>query len=248
MAASDRRIVKKHGKRADKIIALSEGMQALTDEQLKAKTAEFKERLIKGETLHYLLVEAFAVAREAARRVLNLHAYRVQLIGAFILHEGDAAEMKAGEGKTLTALMPTCLLDGRGVHVITVNEYLSKRDSEINRSVFNFLGLTVGLNARSSNTNEKRNAYAQEITYTTNAELGFDYLRDNMVHNFEDKVQRGLNYAIIDETDSILIDGSRTPLIISGGRKNKVPQYMAADQFAKSLKQEEDLEIDLETK
>ncbi|WHQ36971.1 preprotein translocase subunit SecA [Spiroplasma sp. SV19] len=250
MAVSDRSIVRKHGKIADKIIALDGAMQALSDEALKAKTTEFKEKLAQGVTLDNILVEAFAVAREAARRILGLHAYRVQLIGGIVLHEGDVAEMKTGEGKTLTALMPTYLngLTGKGVHVVTVNEYLSKRDSEINGQVFSFLGLTVGLNTRSGNKDEKRAAYSCDITYTTNAELGFDYLRDNMVKSFSDKVQRGLNYAIIDEADSILIDESRTPLIISGGRQNRIPQYQAADHFAKSLSRENDLEIDLETK
>lgn len=250
MAVSDRNIVKKHGKIADNIIALDEAMQALSDEALKAKTAEFKEKLAQGATLDDILVEAFAVAREAARRILGLHAYRVQLIGGIVLHEGDVAEMKTGEGKTLTALMPTYLngLTGKGVHVVTVNEYLSKRDSEINGQVFSFLGLTVGLNTRSGNKDEKRKAYSCDITYTTNSELGFDYLRDNMVKNFSDKVQHGLNYAIIDEADSILIDESRTPLIISGGRQNRIPQYQATDHFAKSLARKNDLEIDLETK
>ena len=250
MAASDKIIVKKHGKKADRIIAMDSAMQALSDEQLQAKTAEFKKRLSEGETLDDLLIEAFAVAREAACRILGLHAYRVQLIGGIVLHEGDVGEMKTGEGKTLTALMPTYLnaLEGKGVHVITVNEYLSKRDSEINGQVLNFLGLTVGLNLRSGDKSEKRAAYSCDVTYTTNSELGFDYLRDNMVKEYGDKVQRGLNFAIIDEADSILIDESRTPLIISGGRKNCTPQYMAANQFAKSLKKGDDVEIDLETK
>ncbi|AGM25742.1 preprotein translocase subunit SecA [Spiroplasma syrphidicola EA-1] len=250
MGASDKKIIRKHNKTVDKIFELETVMQGLTDEQLKAKTTEFKDRLKNGETLDDLLVDAFAVAREAARRLLNLHAYRVQLIGGIVLHQGDVAEMKTGEGKTLTALMPTYLnaLDGRGVHVITVNEYLSKRDSEINGEVLNFLGLTVGLNLRSLSKEQKRVAYSMDVTYTTNAELGFDYLRDNMVKRFEDKVQRGLNYAIIDEADSILIDESRTPLIISGGRQNRTPQYLAADNFAKVLNRDEDLEIDLETK
>nr|WP_253301405.1 DEAD/DEAH box helicase [Spiroplasma endosymbiont of Phyllotreta cruciferae] len=210
MAVSDRNIVKKHGKIADKIIALDGTMQALSDETLKAKTAEFKERLAQGATLDDILIEAFAVAREAARRILGLHAYRVQLIGGIVLHEGDVAEMKTGEGKTLTALMPTYLngLTGKGVHIVTVNEYLSKRDSEINGQVFSFLGLTVGLNTRSGNKDEKRAAYSCDITYTTNAELGFDYLRDNMAIVI--KYKHGLNYAIIDEADSILIDESRT--------------------------------------
>ncbi|MFJ1522038.1 preprotein translocase subunit SecA [Spiroplasma sp. ald] len=250
MAVSDRKIVKKHGKIADKIMALDETMQALSDDALKEKTNEFKTKLAEGATLDDILVEAFAVAREAARRILGLHAYRVQLIGGIVLHEGDVAEMKTGEGKTLTALMPTYLngLTGKGVHVITVNEYLSRRDSEINGQVFSFLGLTVGLNSRDITKDAKREAYSCDITYTTNAELGFDYLRDNMVKVYSEKVQRGLNYAIIDEADSILIDESRTPLIISGGRQNRTPQYQATDHFAKSLSRDNDLEIDLETK
>lgn len=250
MIASDRRIVTKWGKLADKIIALDEVMQNLSDQQLTAKTSDFRTRLAQGETLNDILVEAFATAREAARRILKLHAYRVQLIGGIVLHEGDVAEMKTGEGKTLTALMPTYLnaLSGKGVHIVTVNEYLSKRDSEINGQVLNFLDVSVGLNARDISTDQKREAYLQDVTYTTNSELGFDYLRDNMVKSFEKKAQRGLNFAIIDEADSILIDESRTPLIISGGTKNRTPQYMGADSFVKQLNKDEDLEIDLETK
>ncbi len=250
MAVSDRKILKKHGKIADKIMALDETMRALSDDALKEKTNEFKTKLLEGATLDDILVEAFAVSREAARRILGLHTYRVQLIGGIVLHEGDVAEMKTGEGKTLTALMPTYLnsLTGKGVHVITVNEYLSRRDSEINGQVFIFLGLTVGLNSRNITKDAKRKVYSCDITYTTNAELGFDYLRDNMVKVYSEKVQRGLNYAIIDEADSILIDESRTPLIISGGRQNRTPQYQAADHFAKSLSRDNDLEIDLETK
>ncbi len=250
MAVSDRKIVKKHGKIADKIMALDETMRALSDDALKEKTNELKTKLAEGATLDDILVEAFAVASEAARRILGLHAYRVQLIGGIVLYEGDVAEMKTGEGKTLTALMPTYLngLTGKGVHVITVNEYLSRRDSEINGQVFSFLGLTVGLNSRDITKDAKRELYSCDITYTTNAELGFDYLRDNMVKVYSEKVQRGLNYAIIDEADSILIDESRTPLIISGGRQNRTPQYQAADHFVKSLSRENDFEIDLETK
>ncbi|WP_425379257.1 preprotein translocase subunit SecA [Spiroplasma endosymbiont of Polydrusus pterygomalis] len=250
MAVSDRKIVKKHGKIADKIMVLDATMQALSDDALQSKTDEFKAKLVDGATLDYILIEAFAVVREAARRIIGLYAYRVQLIGGIVLHQGDVAEMKTGEGKTLTALMPTYLnaLTGDGVHVVTVNEYLSRRDSEINGQVFNFLGLTVGLNARDITKDAKRAAYSCDITYTTNAELGFDYLRDNMVKIYSEKVQRGLKYAIIDEADSILIDESRTPLIISGGQQNRTPQYQATDHFAKSLSRNTDLEIDLETK
>ncbi|QBQ07284.1 preprotein translocase subunit SecA [Spiroplasma gladiatoris] len=248
--ARDKKIVSKHGKTADLIIKNDQAYSKLTDEELKNKTQEFKERIEQGESLDSLLVEAYSVVREAAYRVLGLKAYRVQLIGGIILHEGDIAEMKTGEGKTLTGLFPAYLnaLSGQGVHVVTVNEYLSKRDSEINGKVYNFLGLTVGLNSRESSKNEKREAYAQDITYTTNAELGFDYLRDNMVFNFDQKVQRKLNYAIIDEADSVLIDEARTPLIISGGSQNRINMYMAADACAKTLKEPEDVEIDLESK
>ncbi|AKU79301.1 preprotein translocase subunit SecA [Spiroplasma turonicum] len=248
--ARDKVIIKNHGKTADKIIALEEKYKDIKDEDFINKTAEFRERLKNGETLDDLLIEAFAVVREAASRVLGLKAYRVQLIGAIILHQGDIAEMRTGEGKTLTGLFPAYLnaLTGDGVHVVTVNEYLSQRDSEINGRVYSLLGLTVGLNGRSLNKDEKRHAYAQDITYTTNAELGFDYLRDNMVYHFEQKVQKKLNYAIIDEADSILIDEARTPLIISGGSQNRINLYKAADTFAKQISREKDIEIDLEFK
>ncbi|QGS51511.1 preprotein translocase subunit SecA [Spiroplasma tabanidicola] len=248
--ARDSKLVNKYGKIADIIIQNEQAYAQFTDEQLKNKTQEFKDRVANGETLDSLLVEAYSVVREAAFRVLKLKAYRVQLIGGIILHEGDIAEMKTGEGKTLTGLFAAYLnaLTGQGVHVVTVNEYLSKRDSEINGLVYNFLGLTVGLNSRDISKSDKREAYAQDITYTTNAELGFDYLRDNMVYNFEDKVQRKLNFAIIDEADSVLIDEARTPLIISGGSQNRINMYMAADACSKTLKEPEDVEIDLESK
>ncbi|WP_338985209.1 preprotein translocase subunit SecA [Spiroplasma endosymbiont of Diplazon laetatorius] len=248
--ARDKAIIKKHGKTADEIISLESVYEKLSDSELSNKTQEFKERLEKGETLDDLLVEAFAVVREAAYRVLKMRAYRVQLIGAIILHEGDIAEMRTGEGKTLTGLFPAYLnaLSGLGVHVVTVNEYLSQRDSEINGQVYNMLGLTVGLNGRDLSKDQKRNAYAQDITYTTNSELGFDYLRDNMVYRLEQKVQRKLNFAIIDEADSILIDEARTPLIISGGSQNRINLYKAADGFAKTLDQNTDIEMDLESK
>ncbi|QHX36312.1 preprotein translocase subunit SecA [Spiroplasma sp. BIUS-1] len=248
--ARDKAIIKKHGKTADEIISLESVYEKLTDSELTNKTQEFKERLENGETLDDLLVEAFAVVREAAFRVLKMRAYRVQLIGAIILHEGDIAEMRTGEGKTLTGLFPAYLnaLSGLGVHVVTVNEYLSQRDSEINGQVYNMLGLTVGLNGRDLSKDQKREAYAQDITYTTNAELGFDYLRDNMVFRLEQKVQRKLNFAIIDEADSILIDEARTPLIISGGSQNRINLYKAADGFAKTLDENSDIEMDLESK
>ncbi|QEH61291.1 preprotein translocase subunit SecA [Spiroplasma chinense] len=248
--ARDKGIIKKHAKIADLIIANDAKYSGYTDEQLKAKTDEFRERLANGETLDDLLVDAYSVVREVAYRVLGMKAFKVQLIGGIILHQGDIAEMRTGEGKTLTGLFPGYLnaLSGQGVHVVTVNEYLSQRDSEINGQVYNFLGLTVGLNGRDLSKDAKRAAYACDITYTTNAELGFDYLRDNMVYAFEQKAQRALNFAIIDEADSILIDEARTPLIISGGSQNRINMYMAADAFAKTLKEPEDVEIDLESK
>src|SRR5699024_5846572 len=195
-------------------------------------------------------IEAYAVIREAAFRKLGLKAYRVQLIGGIILHFGDVAEMRTGEGKTLTGLFPAYLnaLTGEGVHIVTVNEYLSGRDSKINGEVFNFMGLTVGLNGRGLTKDQKRAAYACDVTYTTNAELGFDYLRDNMVFDLSQKVQRGLNYAIIDESDSVLIDEARTPLIISGGKQTRVTLYQAADAFAKTLSDKTDVDFDLESK
>ncbi|AGR41764.1 preprotein translocase subunit SecA [Spiroplasma diminutum] len=248
--ARDKSIINRHGKTADRIISLESEYALLDDSQLLNKTQEFKDRLSNGETLNDILVEAFAVVREAAFRVLKMKAYRVQLVGAIILHEGDIAEMRTGEGKTLTGLFPAYLnaLSGLGVHVVTVNEYLSGRDSEINGQVYNMLGLTVGLNGRDLTKDQKRNAYAQDITYTTNSELGFDYLRDNMVYRLDQKVQRKLNFAIIDEADSILIDEARTPLIISGGSQNRINMYKAADSFSKTLDEHSDIEIDLESK
>ncbi|AHI53471.1 preprotein translocase subunit SecA [Spiroplasma sabaudiense Ar-1343] len=249
--ARDKSIIKKLGIIADKIIALEEHYSNFSDEQLRAKTDEFKQRIQENsESVDDILVDAYAVVREAAWRVLKLKAYRVQLIGGIILNSGDIAEMRTGEGKTLTGLFPAYLnsLTGKGVHIVTVNEYLSQRDSEINGQVYNFLGVTVGLNGRGLSKDQKRQAYAQDVTYTTNSEIGFDYLRDNMVYSFGAKVQRGLNFAIIDEADSVLIDEARTPLIISGGSSNRANMYQAADQFAKTLKQTDDFDIDLETK
>ncbi|MGL5268238.1 MAG: preprotein translocase subunit SecA [Spiroplasma sp.] len=245
----DRKILQKIKKQVKEIIGLEPSMKELTDTQLAAKTKEFRSRLINGETLEEILVEAFAVAREVSRRVTGLHPYPVQLIGGLVLHNGDIAEMRTGEGKTLTAVMPIYLnaLTNKGVHIITVNEYLAQRDADLNKPIFDFLGITIGVNLRDYPPNLKREAYAKDVTYTTNAELGFDYLRDNMVHSFQDKVQRGLNFAIIDEADSVLIDEARTPLIISGGSKNRTPLYQATDAFAKSLKPE-DYKIDWESK
>lgn len=245
----DSKILSKIRKQVKEIVALESEMKHLSDPQLASKTEEFRQRLMKDETLDDILVEAFAVAREASRRVTGLHPYPVQLIGGIVLHNGDVAEMKTGEGKTLTAVMPIYLnaLSGKGVHIITVNEYLAQRDAESNQPIFDFLGITIGVNLREYTPYLKREAYNKDITYTTNAELGFDYLRDNMVRSFADKVQRPLNFAIIDEADSVLIDEARTPLIISGGSKNRTPLYQATDAFAKSLVPN-DYKIDWESK
>lgn len=247
---SDKGLLKEYGKLADKIIAEESNTKNLKEEDFIAKTQDFKERISNGESVDDLLVEVYAVAREAASRVLGLKAYHVQLLGAIILHYGDIAEMRTGEGKTLTGLFPAYLnsLTGKGVHIVTVNEYLSRRDSEINGRVFDLLGISVGLNGARIPKHTKREAYAADITYTTNAEIGFDYLRDNMVIDNADKVQRGLNFAIIDEADSVLIDEARTPLIISGGTSSRINLYMAADKFATIVNDQEDIDIDLETK
>ncbi len=247
---NDAREVKRMGKIADKVESYEDEYAALTDEQLKAKTPEFKQRLAKGETLDQLLPEAFATVREAAKRVLGLFPFRVQIIGGITLHEGNIAEMRTGEGKTLTATMPVYLnaLTGKGVHVVTVNEYLSTRDATEMGELYKWLGLTVGLNLNSKTPEEKRAAYNADITYSTNSELGFDYLRDNMVVYKEQMVQRPLNYAIIDEVDSILIDEARTPLIISGQAEKSTKLYIRADKFAKKLKENEDFKIDWPTK
>ncbi|MFK3658148.1 preprotein translocase subunit SecA [Pediococcus pentosaceus] len=246
---SDARELKKLGKKADKIEALKEEMEQLNDEKLKAKTTEFKERLQNGETLDDILVEAFAVAREAAKRVLGLFPFRVQLIGGMVLHGGNIAEMKTGEGKTLTATLPVYLnaLGGKGVHVVTVNEYLAERDSSEMGELYKWLGLTVGVNSSEMTPDQKREAYNCDITYSTNSEIGFDYLRDNMVVYKEDMVQRPLNFALIDEVDSILIDEARTPLIISGQTEPTVTLYERADRYVKTLA-DGDYTIDWESK
>ena len=225
----------------------SKEMEALSDDELRAKTEEFRERLRNGETLDDIMCEAFAVAREASRRVIGEYPYFCQLEGACVMHRGDIAEMKTGEGKTLTSVMAVYLnaLEGKGVHVITVNEYLAKRDCEWMGQIHRFLGLTVGLNMRQLTPAQKRQAYLCDITYTTNAEVGFDYLRDNMVTRVEDRVLRELNVAFVDEVDSILIDESRTPLIISGGEKKTANLYINADRFVKRLKIDEDYTIDI---
>ncbi len=236
---------------AHKVFELEAAMEKLSDEALQAKTDEFKKRYSDGETLEDLLVEAFAVVREASRRVTGMFPYFVQVCGAYAIFNGNIAEMKTGEGKTLTAVMPAYLsaINGEGVHIVTVNEYLAKREVEGEiGDLFRFLGLTVGLNLRDLTKAEKREAYDCDILYSTNSELGFDYLRDHMVLYAKDMVaQRGLNFAIIDEVDSILIDEARTPLIISGGSKNNHNLYQSSDRFVKSLR-DEDYEIDIETK
>lgn len=247
---SDKREVDRMGKIADKVEAYADPFSKLSDEELQSKTAKFKKELAAGKTLEQILPEAYAVVREGARRVLGLYPFRVQIIGAVTLHEGNIAEMKTGEGKTLTSTMPVYLnaLTGKGVHVVTVNEYLSSRDAEEMGELYKWLGLTVGLNLNSMNTDQKREAYLCDVTYSTNSELGFDYLRDNMVVYKEQMVQRPLNYAIVDEVDSILIDEARTPLIISGQAKQSTALYIRTDRFAKTLKEDEDYKIDWQTK
>jgi preprotein translocase subunit SecA len=237
-------------KQVEKIEALGPDMEKLTNEQLQAKTAEFKDRLAKGETLDDLLPEAFAVVREAATRVLGMRPYPVQLLGGIALHEGNIAEMKTGEGKTLTSTLPVYLnaLTGKGVHVVTVNEYLAQRDAQEMGQLHQFLGLTVGLNLNSLSREEKKAAYAADITYSTNNELGFDYLRDNMVLYKEQMVQRPLHFAIIDEVDSILIDEARTPLIISGQGQKSTDLYRFANAFVRTLRPEVDFTFDEKTK
>ena len=225
----------------DRIEALRPEMQKLSDEELKGKTKEFKQRLADGETLDDLLVEAFATVREAAKRVLGMEHYRVQLIGGIILHQGRIAEMKTGEGKTLVSTLPAYLnaLEGKGVHIVTVNDYLAHRDASWMGKVHEALGLTVGVVLNSSTGDERRAAYNCDITYVTNNELGFDYLRDNMVIYKEQLVQRDLHYAIIDEIDSILIDEARTPLIISGQSGKSTKLYEICDALAKTMKRGE---------
>ena len=250
MGFFDKQAIKKYERIADKVMSLENQMRALSDDELRAKTPYFKDRLAKGETLEDIKVEAFAVAREAARRTLNEHPYKVQIIGSLVLNDGDVAEMKTGEGKTLTCTMAVYLnaLAGKGVHVVTVNEYLSTRDAEWMGQVYRFLGLTVGVNMREKTAAEKKEAYLCDITYTTNSELGFDYLRDNMATSRKARVLRGLNFCIVDEADSILIDESRTPLIISGGAKATASQYTVADRFVKTLKKDVDYAIDVKEK
>lgn len=257
LVEGNNREVKRLGKIADKVIALEEDMAILTDDEIKAKTRAFQEQLQsiedrrkQDDKLDEILPEAFALVREASKRVFGMIPYRVQIMGGIAIHKGDIAEMRTGEGKTLTATMPTYLnaLTGRGVHVITVNEYLASSQSEEMAHLYEFLGLSVGLNTNSLQTDQKRDAYAQDITYSTNNELGFDYLRDNMVNYKEDRVMRKLNFAIIDEVDSILIDEARTPLIISGEAEKSTSLYTQANVFAKMLKAEDDYNYDVQTK
>ena len=235
---------------ADKIMSLDEEYSRLTDTELQNKTEEFRTRLSNGETLDDIVVEAFATAREAAFRVIGEKHYYVQILGGLAIHYGNIAEMKTGEGKTLTSVLPAYLnaLSGDGVHIITVNEYLATRDAEWMGRIHEFLGLTVGVNTRDMSSKEKQEAYNCDILYSTNNEIGFDYLRDNMVVHKENRVQRKLNFAIIDEVDSVLIDEARTPLIISGGEMKSANLYVDADYFAKSLKQEDDFIYDEKTK
>ena len=242
--------LKRFGAIADQIDALDETMQKLSDADLQHKTIEFKERLANGATLDDILVEAYAVAREAAFRVIGEKPFYVQLLGAIAIHYGNIAEMKTGEGKTLTSVLPAYLnaLTGEGVHIVTVNEYLAGRDAEWMGGIHRFLGLTVGFNQRELSPKEKQEQYNCDILYTTNNEVGFDYLRDNMVVRKENRVQRGLNFAIIDEVDSVLIDEARTPLIISGGQMQSANLYIDADRFVKSLKEEDDYIYDEKTK
>ena len=237
-------------KRAKEVDALAAQYASFSDDQLKAKTVEFKERIANGESLDSLLPEAFANAREAARRVIGEYPFFVQIMGGIVLHQGDIAEMKTGEGKTLTSVLPVYLnaLEGKGVHIVTVNEYLVQRDANWMGAIHRFLGMSVGVNVRTMTPRQKRDAYLCDITYTTNAEAGFDYLRDNMVVNIEDRVLRPLNVALIDEVDSILVDESRTPLIISGGQKQTANLYIQADRFCKNLVANEEYEIDVKGK
>lgn len=247
---NDKGEIRRLEKMADKVFKYEDQMAALTDDQLKAKTVEFKERYQNGESLDSLLYEAFAVVREGAKRVLGLFLYKVQVMGGIVLHHGDVPEMRTGEGKTLTATMPVYLnaLSGKGVHVVTVNEYLSERDATEMGELYSWLGLSVGINLATKSPMEKKEAYECDITYSTNSEIGFDYLRDNMVVRAENMVQRPLNYALVDEVDSILIDEARTPLIVSGANAVETSQlYHMADHYVKSLNKD-DYIIDVQSK
>lgn len=238
--------LKKARKKADAVMALESKFAAMTDDELRAKTAEYKERYKNGESLDDLLPEVFAQVREASYRVLGMKHYYVQVLGGIILHGGDIAEMKTGEGKTLVATLPVCLnaIAGKGVHVVTVNAYLAKRDCEWMGKLYSFLGFTCGLVTRDIEPKDKKAAYLADITYATNNELGFDYLRDNMVVYRDRMLQRELHYAIVDEVDSILIDEARTPLIISGAGEKSTELYGRADAFVKKLHIEDDFVLD----
>ncbi|MEO8250416.1 MAG: DEAD/DEAH box helicase, partial [Burkholderiales bacterium] len=235
------RLLKIYRKSAQAINALEPQFEKLSDDELRGKTQEFKERVEKGEALDVLLVEAFAVVREGSKRVMKMRHFDVQLQGGMALHNGKIAEMRTGEGKTLTATLPVYLnaLTGRGVHVVTVNDYLANRDAQWMGRLYNFLGLTVGVNLPQMPREEKQAAYRCDITYGTNNEYGFDYLRDNMVYEVADRVQRGLNYAIVDEVDSILIDEARTPLIISGQAEDQTEMYQAINTIVPQLTRQE---------
>lgn len=247
---NDKKELKRLDAIANKVESYADQMATLTDEQLRDKADEFRGQLKSGKTLDDILPEAFAVVREGARRVLGLYPYHVQIMGGIVLHDGNISEMRTGEGKTLTATMPVYLnaLSGEGVHVVTVNEYLATRDSTEMGELYSFLGLTVGLNTNAMSAEEKREAYACDITYSTNNELGFDYLRDNMVVYRNQMVQRPLNFALVDEVDSILVDEARTPLIISGQAEKSTALYTRTDNFVKRLKNEEDYKIDIQSK
>ena len=247
---SEYKELKRFDKLADEIISLEDSMANLKDEDFKNKTNEFKERLSKGETLDDILVQAFALAREACFRGIGEKPFKVQIIGGLAIHYGNIAEMKTGEGKTLTTVLPAYVnsLTGKGVHVVTTNEYLSDRNANWMKPIYDLLGVSVGVNLRDMTPKEKQDVYNCDITYSTNNEIGFDYLRDNMVVNKEDRVQRPLNYCIIDEVDSILIDEARTPLIISGGKANSNSLYIEANRAVKNLKEDEDYTVDLKTK
>ena len=247
---SEYKELKRFDKLADEIISLEDSMANLKNEDFKNKTNEFKERLSKGETLDDILVQAFALAREACYRGIGEKPFKVQIIGGLAIHYGNIAEMKTGEGKTLTTVLPAYVnsLTGKGVHVVTTNEYLSDRNANWMKPIYDLLGVSVGVNLRDMTPKEKQDVYNCDITYSTNNEIGFDYLRDNMVVNKEDRVQGPLNYCIIDEVDSILIDEARTPLIISGGKANSNSLYIEANRAVKNLKEDEDYTVDLKTK
>ena len=246
----EKRELNRYAREADRVMSYEKEFRALTDDELRAKTAEFQEKLKNGASLNDIKYEAFAVAREGAWRTIHQFPFKVQIIGALVLNDGNVAEMRTGEGKTLTATMAVYLnaLTGDGVHVVTVNEYLAARDADWMGNIYRFLGLTAGVNLASKTSSEKKEAYLCDITYTTNSELGFDYLRDNMTQSVSSRVLRGLKYAVVDEADSILIDESRTPLIISGGQRAAASQYMVADRFVKMLRPEVDFTTDIKTK